>query len=1409
MSHKVNLNNVNKDVIVGSLNSLPGGFLIYRAEGDEEILYVNEALLDIFECESIEEFMELTNYSFKGIVHPDDLNAVERSINQQIHFHPGHFDQVHYRIITKSGKIKYIEDYGRRYTDPIEGPLFTVFITTQVKHDPLTGLLSRWYFLENAKVGIDTIVKSKDKPVIMSFDLKDMKGFNSKYSIDEGDKLLYAVGQILSNHFGQTHCTRFGEDHFYAYGGADGLDETIQDIIHEMNAANDGKTCPIKIGLHYYESGESITRACDKARMACDECNVIYGSAFAWYNEELSSTYERNDYILRHLDQAIAERRIQVYYQPVIRTLTGRLCSAEALARWNDPVYGLMSPGEFIPVLEANNLSYKIDILIVRLVCEHLARRLNAGEPVVPISVNFSRSDFDFCDPVRVVDTAVKEHNLPKYLINVEITESIFMESKSMIHYAIERFHEAGYEVWMDDFGSGYSSLNVLKDFAFDEIKIDMAFLNNFDERAKTVLTMAVEMAKKLGIHSLAEGVETKEQVEFLKSIGCEKIQGFYYGGANPLDKTLANLEAKHIEHESREIASFYETVGLYNIISDTSLALFLYDDTNGFKLTYANDTYMNIINFPDTYTEKEINDVMNAKTNTISNKLLNLAKKACSSKHEERTSFTLNKTYYRFSLEEIAECSLGHMLVARMDNTVYDESMKFDSKITSYLRHIIDLYDNIYYVNYTEDLLTVIVSEYANENVGKEVHNVTEFFANSPLSFIHPLERQEFREWVSKEHIKKALKEADSSYIQRIFRVKKANGNYEYVEYTILSIANHMEDAVFICAKPVADIHTHPANIDCRDNEQASMAEDILTTLLNETTLKLFWKDKDRRFRGVSKAFCDFYSFKDASAVIGKTDEDVGWHMDDAPFKSDEESVLEEGIHVERSPGQNVVDGVIHNIAAFKYPLYHDGKINGLLGYFIDVEQESDIPKMHDVSQIDPHTGLMNANGYMVTLLELDDNYRLNKEDYCVLSLDIEEFVAIQNDYGDALTNELLSDITKILKASFDFTTVLARPTGANFVVCHRGNYSNSFAKQVDTCIERINAIRTLGGMRIVIHTNYALALGSESSSLHEFVSLLQTRIATKDNSVPSNLPSMHPDNYRDMPVPYCIVRPIMSKDTNKAIDVEYVYVNQKFSEMADIPIEELIGKTCLEVLPKESMRWIEVANRAVHGEYVHDRMYGVTLKHWLRFIASPSTISGCATIVFTGIEDDLLPNEPLKSQQADEVALEVAAILHDCMDFKKAINDALKTLNSIIRSDRIYIMKIDGEEISTTYEHTYRGATNEARVRQHIKHEDTLPLSHFKDQDNVIIIDDISQIEVDAPVIYRYLDLAGVHNFLAIPLFDKTQIIGFIAVDNYPYDKRNEVKKLLLLSSYSITARIIVHDLKEEIASLSNPNE
>ncbi len=504
--------------------------------------------------------IDLLNNDMYRNTHPDDVARVA-DLGYQFAVGGELYDAV-YRTKSKSGKYVIVHAHGRKVRAKDGTPLaFTWYMVEPLNarkkieaerqlgavlgnvmrdenmfhhnlFDGLTGLPNMTHFFSIAQDAGEKARAAGKVPQMLFFDLSGMKGFNGRYGYAEGDKLIREVSVVLKNHFTSDFCGRLGQDHFVAYTEDEDVEKILEDIFKETEQVNGGRSLPLRVGI--YEDKYDVvdaSMAYDRAKMACDKDRSAHISKYTHYDMALRKETLTRDYVLSNLEKALSEKWIRAFYQPIMRVSTGNVSDEEALCRWIDPERGIISPLDFIPVLEDAKLIHKLDLYMVDRVIEDLELKKSEGIRPIPVSINLSRYDFRSCDMVKEIVKKVDKARIDRNLINIEITESFASSDADFLKIQIARFHEAGFKVWMDDFGSGYSSLNALADFDFDLIKFDMVFLKKFDvsERARIILGEMLGIAKKLGIDTVVEGVETEEQVRFLSTSGCDKCQGFYF----------------------------------------------------------------------------------------------------------------------------------------------------------------------------------------------------------------------------------------------------------------------------------------------------------------------------------------------------------------------------------------------------------------------------------------------------------------------------------------------------------------------------------------------------------------------------------------------------------------------------------------------------------------------------------------------------------------------------------------------------------------------------------------------------------------------------------------------------------------------------------------------------------------
>lgn len=420
-------------------------------------------------------------------------------------------------------------------------------------NDSLTGLLNYNYFTERAKEVIET---SNDisNDVFLFLDIYNFKSFNDQRGFEAGNKFLVSVGKFLTEVFDtkdrEVLISRQADDHFLVLTSKENIEEKLNVLKEKVKSLDEEILLSIHVGGYSPHSNTEDPRKCiDRARYAAERIKKNLEKIYLEYDKKMHEEYHKRLYILNNIDNAVANGWITPYYQVVVWSKDKEICGCEALARWIDPTYGQLYPNEFIPVLEEYSLIHKLDRCIIERVCQDLRAGLDSNKPVFPVSINFSRLDFELMDAVNELETIVQKYKIPKELIHVEVTESALIDSFDLLSVAISQLKDLGYSIWLDDFGSGYSSLNVLKDYSFDVIKIDMKFLSNLDksEKSKILIDCIIQMATRIDMLTLTEGVETMEEADFLNKVGCGRLQGYLFGKPVPKEVLYKRIEDKEL----------------------------------------------------------------------------------------------------------------------------------------------------------------------------------------------------------------------------------------------------------------------------------------------------------------------------------------------------------------------------------------------------------------------------------------------------------------------------------------------------------------------------------------------------------------------------------------------------------------------------------------------------------------------------------------------------------------------------------------------------------------------------------------------------------------------------------------------------------------------------------------------
>lgn len=427
-------------------------------------------------------------------------------------------------------------------------------IILSTERDSLTGLYTREYFYSYAEQ-LDTYHKDTPMDAIV-IDINHFHILNERYGKAYGDEVLRKTAERIREDVsasGGIVCRMEG-DTFMVYC------PHRQDYAAMLFHASDGQDARVRLRLGVYANADKsidIERRFDRAKLAANNVRSTFAKPIGIYDNALHESEIFAEQLLEDFSKAIAEKQFLVYYQPKfdIRPAAPLLSSAEALVRWKHPKLGMISPGVFIPLFESNGLIPQLDSYVWRETARQIQQWKERFGFCVPISVNVSRVDMFDADLASDMQSLIRQHDLTPDDLLLEITESAYTQDSSQIIATVNELRDAGFRIEMDDFGSGYSSLNMISTLPVDAIKLDMMFIRNaFKERKNTkMLGVVLDIASSLEVPTIAEGVETAEQLFTLKAMGCDIVQGYYFSRPVPAGEFEVFLEERKNAGFSRE----------------------------------------------------------------------------------------------------------------------------------------------------------------------------------------------------------------------------------------------------------------------------------------------------------------------------------------------------------------------------------------------------------------------------------------------------------------------------------------------------------------------------------------------------------------------------------------------------------------------------------------------------------------------------------------------------------------------------------------------------------------------------------------------------------------------------------------------------------------------------------------
>ncbi|MDE6433137.1 MAG: GGDEF and EAL domain-containing protein [Lachnospiraceae bacterium] len=524
--------------------------IVFEYNYEEKTSYVSTLFKDRFGVENISDVDFLEGEDTKKLIYEEDLSVYELLFKGRA----DDFREITCRLCEKNGRvawyricIQFMRDEQHNVIRAI-GTLKDVdelmksheAIRYRSEYDMLTGLYNATRFYIDAG---NAVLDESSKHAVISFDIDRFKMINDLFGMKAGDDVLCHVADVLKSRLPEgSICCRVHSDVFFvciAYtkkGDIIKLIEKIRKAIYKNEFAFDINT---SFGVYLVQDrAVPINLMCDRATLAGRTVKTSAMKFCAFYDEQYRVEMLKTTEIERDMNAALASKQFVMYLQPKYNLASGNICGAEVLSRWKHPLKGLIQPNDFIPLFERNGFILRLDEYMWEEACKALAMWRNEGKEPVPLSVNISRYHIHNNDLVSVWRKLLRKYDIKASDLTLEITETFFYDSDDL-YDVLKELQDMGFMLEVDDFGAGYSSLNMIRQIPVNTIKIDKDFLDKklSTEKGKIVISHTIAMAKDLKLSVVAEGVETKEHVDFLKSSACDIAQGYYFAKPMPLEE--------------------------------------------------------------------------------------------------------------------------------------------------------------------------------------------------------------------------------------------------------------------------------------------------------------------------------------------------------------------------------------------------------------------------------------------------------------------------------------------------------------------------------------------------------------------------------------------------------------------------------------------------------------------------------------------------------------------------------------------------------------------------------------------------------------------------------------------------------------------------------------------------------
>ena len=1381
---------------------LEGGVCIVLADGTERVAFASNPTAVLYECGDEEEFLNLISSSFRNMMVPEDYKPLAGIAKD----HPEHFyfsfhyqtKENHFRKTECAGSLKNTS-FGMAY-------VIQIFSSEQISSDRTadgkTGLPGMHQFFGEALFRMKEQMRlhqaSSFCPV--SFDVTNFKEYNRLYGMSQGDQCLEKIAETITGCFPGSLAGHLTADHFVALLPEKNLREKLEYVCNEVNRFIGDDGIRIKAGVYPASEKDSIDdlrHSFDMAKIACDTIKQDGNRSVVFYHPAMGKIIANRTYILRHFAEALEKHYIRVYYQPVIRTMTGCVSGFEALARWEDPALGMIMPGVFIPVLEDAQLINRLDRYVLERVLGSIRDRMDNGMSLLPVSMNLSAYDFEVANPLDTIDKMVRKYQVPRNLLCFEITERVMLRNHFSMVTTIRQFQDAGYQIWMDDFGNEYSSLNSLHNYHFDVIKIDMGFFSHFDDRSRKIIESVVTMAKKLGVQTLAEGVETQEQLTFLRKIGCGRIQGYYYGCPMMYEDVLAFVRGRNLRWEDPDEAHMIGAAEEINIASDSPVAIFSFDGSN-IMLLVENDAYQRELRSTGTQSLSEANANLADADYPLSARFRQFLKKVQKTRAEETLMYVDNGQYIRLAARWIAGEKVHWVGVARILNISSNAEQQFVQNLDNILRNLYQLYTGFYLIDWGKEEVRILRSCHEQFDAEEIVRPIRSFAGSFAGSMVYPDDRERFRRLFTPVHVGREAYAKKVTSREEVVRIRQTDGTYRWTVFESLVLFKSPSKNILLCERE--DIWEKKSDRDvvlpvfCRSfgvtgcsagPSDATGESELFRALCDASPYPFFWKSREGELLGASSAW------KRTSELRGRTVPDPAENM-----------VLHEGAQLAERDERIVIGGKLQDIHMTWAPWYLEKEIAGTLG-MMSIER----PDGNEETRLgldDPATGLLSFRGAIEAGLFYADQFRLKKSDYIAVLIDIPAYSDVARKYPGRETG-ILREISDSLRKMLSSGWAVGRIGLCSFLCFRSRKNAGDFEEELESLSDRLPLFWQNQNIQTVPVLARAVAYGSEAESLDDLLQLLMRRMNNAEKQI-----------YGDRP--YTGDRVVIRKEALDTLPervvisdpktYELIYLNEAVRKDLGIDGEApLTGKLCYKELEGFDAPCGNCPNLLLR----RDRTYSEThvchrtgnklllrsvLIPWAERTLKLTIATDPGEYFSTMAKDHELIYQEMRANEAISIGMSEE-------DPDRGIDRVIECISGNLKPERFLIFEEQNDNtVNATYEWTAPGVLSLKTELQCIPKTELRVLYSMFTTQHVVLVGDMAEFQDRHPDFN--LRIRGVRSFVSGQLNLHGRIEGFTMVINPTQDTFRIASLLLSTLTDFITIMIrnrnSLHRLEEQ---------